>query len=108
MKELTKEHELNKVDKEIVASIQKKKEHKLIGQQRIVRGHILFKYNYETKELSSDIKYKKTDLVINDFNNPLKDAFSVKVEVEQGFMYIQALNRKNAIKKLNKLGLETK
>lgn len=104
MKELTKEHELNKVDKEIVASIQKKKEHKLIGQQRIVRGHILFKFNSSTLELSNDIKYKKTDLVINDFSNPLKDAFSVKVEVEDGFIYFQALNRKNAIKKLNKIG----
>lgn len=103
MKELLKEHEQNKVDKEIVASIQKKKEHKLINQQRIVKGHILWKYNTLTKELSKDVKYKKTDLVITDINNVDCDAINIKVELEKDCIYFQALNYKNALKKLNKL-----
>lgn len=104
MKELLKTHEDTKVDKEIVASIQKKKEHKLVAQQRIVKGHLLFKFNPDTKELSTDIKYKKTNVMISDFSDRVITNINTSVEVEDGYIYIQALNKRNAIKKLNKLG----
>ena len=105
MKELLKdEFESTKVEKEVVASIQKKKEHKLIAQQRIVKGHLLFKFNPQTLELSRDIKYKKTDLVMNNFFDFDLESIRVNVEVENGFEYFQALNVENAIKKLIKQG----
>lgn len=108
MKELFKdEFENGKVDKEIVASIQKKKEHKLIGSWKVVKGHLLFKYNPFTNEISQNIKYKKTDLVMNDFFNFDIESIQTKVEVEKDWIYVQALNTENAIKRLNKMGYNT-
>lgn len=108
MKELFKdEFESTKVDKEVVASIQKKKEHKLIGKQKAIKGHLLFKFNPKTMELSTNIKYKKTDLFIGSIGDKVSTNTNTSVEIEDGFIYIQALNRKNAIKKLNKIGYQT-
>lgn len=107
MKELFKEEfENSKVDKEIVASMQKKKEHKLIGQQRVVKGHRLFKYNTTTKVLSQNIKYKKTDLIIKDFSNIRISDIKTSVEVEEGYVYVQALKPITAISKLEKMGYD--
>lgn len=107
MKELLKdEFESTKVDKEIVASIQKKKEHKLIGSWKAVRGHLLFKFNPETKELSQKIKYKKTDLEIKDFSKVDIENIRTKVEVEEGCVYVQALKADTAIKRLQKMGYD--
>jgi hypothetical protein len=62
----------------------------------------LWKFNDETKDLSDDIKYKKTDYVLGESDKSLR----MSVEVERGYIYFQALNRKNAIKKLKKSGFK--
>ena len=54
----------------------KQKEYKLVGQRRKVPGHTLFEYNYKTK-----------------------------AEVHEGCIYVQALNKQNAEKKLKRIGV---
>lgn len=98
MKELTKEFEETEV--EIVAEQQQRKEIKLIGRQRKVRGLTLWEFNEKTKELNP-AKYKKQDFQIT-MLNPSASALKVshKVEVNEHCLYFQALNRKNAERKL--------
>jgi hypothetical protein len=85
---------------------QQKKEIKLIGRQRKVRGLTLFEYSEVTKLLSVA---KKQDFYLESLSlDPSKLKISNKVEVNEHCIYFQALNRKNAIKKLQKAGKEVK
>lgn len=76
------------------------KEYHLIGRQRKVSGHTLFEFNRKTKEIRpADIS--RTVIVGMD-GNPI---YKTKTDVHKDCFYIQALNVKNAKKKLVKLGL---
>lgn len=101
MKELTKEFEESEV--EIVAEKQQQKEIKLIGRQRKIRGHILWEFNQKTKQLQP-ARYRKQDFQIASLE-PSKSALAIsnKVEVKEHCIYFQALNRKNAEKKLGRI-----
>ena len=80
----------------------KQKEYKLVCSQRKVAGHTLFEFNKSTKEIKpADIKRE----CIMDFNtnHPI---YKTKTDIHENCFYIQALNVKNAIKKLKKLGFK--
>ena len=87
---------------EIVAEQQQKKELKLIGQERKVRGHELFEFDYKTRELKL-AKFMPLSIMITGTANASQTTEVSKVMVNENCLYIQALNRKNAIKKLSKL-----
>lgn len=75
-------------------------EYRLIGKQRKVRGHTLFEFNRKTKEIRpADIS---TNVVVG-MNG--KWRYITKTDVYQDCFYLQALNEKNAKKKLVKLGI---
>lgn len=72
----------------------------LKGSIRNYNNLTLFEYNYETQELSIA---KKVSLSIIDTN--CKSIFQSKVTQNKNCTYFLSLNRKNAIKKLNKNNL---
>lgn len=75
------------------------KEYHLIGQQRKVRGHTLFEFNRKTKEIRpADISH---NVIIGMDGQP---RFQERIDIHKDCFYIQALNVKNAKKKLIKLG----
>lgn len=78
-------------------------EYKLLGSIRKVKGHILFEFNRETKELNP-AKFQVENTIIIKDRNDLIGGKKYKVVVNQNCFYIQALNKKNATKKLIKLG----
>lgn len=84
---------------EIVAQAAVKKEIKLIGSQRKIPGHILFEYDTKNKTMQP-AQYKKQDLVLDKLGQPVK--ISHKVNINEGCIYTQALNKKNAIKRFNR------
>lgn len=76
------------------------KEYHLIGRQRKVSGHTLFEFNRKTKEIrTADIS---REVIVGMDGNPI---YKTKTDVNQDCFYLQALNVKNAKKKLVKLGL---
>ena len=78
----------------------KQVEYTLIGSQKKVAGHTLFQYNPETGEISvAKIIYSDTVdfLTQKPMHNPRVDAL-------KGCIYLQALNKKNCIKRLRKQG----
>ena len=78
----------------------KQKEYKLIGSQRKVAGHTLFEFNKSTKEIKpADVK--RECIISFETNKPI---YKTKTDMHENCFYIQALNIKNAIKKLKKLG----
>lgn len=104
MKEVLQSFRDSKI--EIRDEQQQKKEIKLIGRQRKVRGLTLFEYNEKTKELSK-AQYKKQDFSLESLSlDPSQLKISSKVVVNENCIYFQALNRKNAIKKLRKASME--
>lgn len=75
------------------------REYHLIGQQRKIRGHILFEFNRKTKEIRpANIS---RNVIIGMDGQP---RFKERIDVHKDCFYIQALNVKNAKKKLIKLG----
>lgn len=87
---------------EIVAEQQQKKEIKLIGRQRKIRGLILWEFNYKTKELHP-AKFQPLSIMISGGGAGTETTEVSKVRVNENCIYLQALNRKNAIKQLNKI-----
>lgn len=100
MKELTKDFQENEV--EIVEEQQQRKEFKLIGQQRKIRGLILWEFDLKSKELSR-AKFKKQDVSLKSLSTA-KEALNIsnKVEVREHCIYFQALNEQNAKRKLKR------
>jgi hypothetical protein len=66
-------------------------ENKKLGSMMLHKGHKLFRYNTETTELSVCSSYE------------LDENGNKKVVIEKDCLYIMALNKKNAIRKLNNL-----
>lgn len=79
----------------------KQKEYKLIGKQRKVAGHTLFEFNKKTKEIKpADIR---RECILNaETGEPI---YKTKTDIHEDCFYLQALNVKNAEKKLRKLGM---
>lgn len=89
---------------EIREEQQQKKEIRFIGSQRSVPGHTLFEYNYKTNELQK-AKFKIDTLEIKSLSIDHLQLNHKKVIVNENCYYLQALNQKNALKKLIKIGL---
>ena len=70
---------------------QKQIEHELIGEIIPHNGHSIFKINKESKKVEL-AKYSNTTFTFNGENKK-------KIIVEDGFHYVSALNKKNALKK---------
>lgn len=94
---------INEPDKiEINVEQQQKKEIKLIGNQRKINGLTLWEFNHKTKELQK-AKYSKVDIELRSLSTRAEDLVNRhKVVVNENCLYFQALNEKNAIKKINK------
>lgn len=97
MKELFRDSfDSNKV--EIVEEKQQKKEIKLIGQQRKIRGLTLWEYNWLTHKIDK-AKFKKVNAFISGTSTSSYVVDTFKVVVSENCEYVQALNIRNAIKK---------
>lgn len=80
-----------------------KKEIKLVKSERKIKGLKLFEYNEVTKKIK-EAEFIQKDFVL-DFTkpNPAEDFLSkFKVKVNKDCKYIQAINIKNALKKINR------
>jgi hypothetical protein len=88
---------------EIQAEQQQKKEIKLIGQQRKIKGLTLWEYNAKTKELIPAV-FKKVDVSLTSLSAKA-EALNInhKVVVNENCLYLQALNKKVALKKVKKI-----
>lgn len=88
------------VDELRMEQVQKKKnEFHLIGQEKRIKGHTLFCFNVATKKIKvapikQDIMMGLDGVVI----------YKNSVTIEKDCIYVQALNEKNARKKLIKMG----
>lgn len=88
------------IDELRMEQIQKKKnEFHLIGQERRIKGHTLFCFNVATKKIKvapikQDIMMGLDGVVI----------YKNSVTIEKDCIYVQALNEKNARKRLVKMG----
>lgn len=82
-------------------SQKKHQEYKLIGSTKKVAGHILFSYNKATGEI------KKAEIVRCNTYHLIdkKPIINDHIKVERNCYYCQALNKKNFIKKLVKIGM---
>lgn len=87
---------------EIGTEQQQKKVLKLIGQQRKVPGLTLFEFNHSTLSVRRAV-FKKINVEVQSLSNKLNHTTHSRVEVSENCFYIQALNLKNAVKKIKKL-----
>lgn len=94
---------------EIRAEAERKKELRLIDQQRKIPGLTLWKY-HELECTLEKAKFKKTDVWLGTLDpkqiHLLK--FSNRIEVESDCYYFQALNRTSAVRHLSKRGKKIK
>lgn len=77
----------------------KNNEFHLIGSQRKVKGHTLYAFNTVTKEIKVAPVERK---VFFGFNGNM--TYKNELTVEKNCIYLQALNEKNARKKLVRMG----
>lgn len=99
MKELESPNTL-KPDTELSVQLKQQKEFKLIGHQGYHNGHKCWEYNTETKEIN-EAEYERTDIVWSEADSKLKKR-NKRVIVKQNCIYVTALNKTNALKKLQK------
>ena len=86
-------------DLRIEQVVKKKNEFHLIGSQRKVKGHTLYAFNTVTKEIKvAPVKRK----VFFGFNGNM--TYKNELTVEKNCIYLQALNEKNARKRLIRMG----
>lgn len=80
--------------------VQKKKnEFHFIGDERKVKGHTLFAYNTVTKEIKPAPINESVSIGMD-----LQPVYQHRVCVKKDCIYVQALNAKNALKKLKREG----
>ena len=80
--------------------VQKKKnEFHLIAQERRIKGHTLFCFNEVTRKIK--VAPMNQDIMLGLDGSVM---YRNKVAVEKDCVYVQALNEKNARKKLIKMG----
>ena len=88
-----------KKDKVVITSQREiEKQLKKVGKIIPHRGHTLFKYNRVTEEMSEAIF---EDTVVEYNPDPRKMKANRRVMVEKDCVYVSALNKKNARRKLN-------
>lgn len=68
-----------------------------VGSQKKVRGHILFSYNTKTKEIKPAEFKREVEIGMDGL--PVYKTIAIQ---EKDCIYFQALNLKNAMKKINK------
>lgn len=91
----------NLSDRERQEQVQKKKhEFHFIGDERKAKGHTLFAYNTVTKEIKQAPISRTVEIGID-----YQPIYKNKVCVEKDCIYIQALNKKNAFKRLKREGI---
>jgi hypothetical protein len=100
-----KDFEILKEDKiEIQAEQQQRKEIKLIGSQRKIGGLTLWEFNFKDKTLSP-AEYSKVNYELKSLSSVDQDMIvKHRVITKEHCQYFQALNRKNALKKIKKAG----
>lgn len=104
MKELESAIQENQLQStEIVAEQEKKKEIKLVGRQRKMRGGILWEYNQKTHEIKR-AQYTKEIAKFDFDTSRANQSTPSKVNVKENCIYEQALNYKNIVKRLKKMG----
>ena len=91
---------------ETVISIEK--EQKLLYSERKIKGLTFWQKNLNTGEITKaplePIFHNGKTVLIHGFTQLKTDAgFSYQIKKQDGFVYCQALNKDNAIKKFNKL-----
>lgn len=79
--------------------IKKKHELHLIGSQRKIKGHTLYAFNTVTKEIKVAPVERK---MFFGFNGNM--TYKNELTVEKNCIYLQALNEKNARKRLIRMG----
>lgn len=79
--------------------IKKKNEYHLVGTQRRVKGHTLYAFNIVTKEIKVAPMERK---MLWGFNGNV--TYQNQVKIEKDCIYLQALNEKNAQKRLLRMG----
>ena len=80
--------------------VQKKKnEFHLVGQERRIKGHTLFCFNLVKREIKVAPMNQEIEMGLDG-----SVIYKNNVTVEKGCVYVQALNEKNARKKLIKMG----
>lgn len=80
--------------------VQKKKnEYHLVGEERRIKGHTLFCFNVVTKKLKVAPMNQECMLGLDG-----SVIYKNNITVEKDCVYLQALNEKNARKKLIKMG----
>lgn len=84
-------------DKILEIKAEQQKEYKYIGSQLRVPGHTMFSFNFKTKNLTVAKIEKSCEISLT---NPRGVVTKTKLCIEPDCIYIQALNKKNAIKKL--------
>lgn len=87
---------------EVEAKKKQKQEFKLIGQTRFKPGLQLFSFNIKTYELKKAVFVEEKTVLFTDVKNNVQKK---KVRIEKDCVYFQALNMKNAVKKIVKQGL---
>ena len=95
--------ELEVVPSDPVAEIRKKEEEakvEFMGSLRPKKGHTLFKVCKKTHEIS-EAEYKTSPAKFNELVNG-QPVTRRKVIVEDGFIYISCLNKKNVERKLSR------
>lgn len=86
-------------DLRIEQVFKKKNEFHLIGSQRKVKGHTLYAFNTVTKEIKVAPVERK---IFFGFNGNM--TYKNELTVEKDCIYLQALNEKNARKRLIRMG----
>lgn len=85
---------------ENVAQQQIKKKERLIQRLFPHRGHTLFEFDRSTGKMEP-AEYAEQDVLIS-WKNKSNPQVKRKVVIKEGFLYISALNKKNAYKQLAK------
>lgn len=96
MKIIQEEPKQLKTDYEVVAPV--KQEYKKVGSINLKRGMTLYEFDFKTCELKP-VEIDRKEMMIDINGNPVKNA---KAKYNPNALYIQALNMKNAKKKVMK------
>lgn len=81
-----------------IAEVPQKREHKLLGSIKPKKGHLLFEINEKTGEIA----LAEFEKVASVYDNNRVLAVNRKVIAKEGYCYIAALNKENAMKRFNK------
>ena len=92
----------------VVAPKPQKQEHRFLGTVVRRTGLTLFEYNSKSKTKTVQVAEVNTQYSYryNEKTKKVGVSSRIRVQVRDGCMYVQALNLKNAIRKVRKAGFE--